>query len=377
MPFCYAPWTNVDISPQGVISPCCKFRWDRYDSPPCDIRQNSFDDYRSHTVLKAIKQDFEQGQWPLGCDRCRIEEANNIESKRQLDYTRWKEHYDVCDRTTWLTASLAFGNTCNLTCITCGPDSSSRWQQEYFLKHRVNILPHHFYKQNFVHDFLIHAPEIVHLDIPGGEPFLAGTLEQLDLLQHLVDSGRAPSISLHYTTNTTVIPDQRWWDLWSHFKEIDLQISIDAVGNKNSYIRYPSDWGTIYNNIQHYQNQQNQLENFRMSVSHTVSAYNIYYLPEFLTWCVDQGLPKPWLGRVHAPQEMRPSVWPYKAKRHIIDHLQSSTHQDCHIWAGLLANTDDSDYFSKFLETVQWHDAYRGLSFPQVFPELAPYLDET
>lgn len=374
MPFCHAPQTNIDISPQGVISPCCKFRWDRYQHTPCNVNNNSLDEYLQHPVLAEIKQDFDLDKWPSGCDRCRIEEENGIASKRQLDRERWNEHYQHYTGSGWLTASIAFGNTCNLTCITCGPVSSSRWQAEFKQRYEIDIPPQHFYKQDFVREFLAKAPNIIHLDIPGGEPFLSGVPEQLDLLRRLIEQGRADQISLHYTTNATVMPDSVWWNLWQHFKEIDLQISIDGVEDKNSYIRFPSTWNTVYSNIKQYQTQQLEHDNLFLSISHTVSAYNVFYLPEFLQWCYHQGLPRPWLGRVHTPTFFRPSVWSDTAKSHIIDHLEQSQEPDCQTWADLLRYSDDSQYFPAFVESVQWHDKYRGLDFKTTFPEMAKFI---
>ena len=139
MPFCYAPWSNVEIGPLGNILPCCKFRYDRYDNvSPCNINTTSLDEYKNSTLLNSVKEDFEAGRWPVGCDRCRIEEENGIASKRQLDYQRWQDHYDRYNKVGWLTASIAFGNTCNLTCITCSPWASSRWQKEYQQKYKID-----------------------------------------------------------------------------------------------------------------------------------------------------------------------------------------------------------------------------------------------
>jgi radical SAM protein with 4Fe4S-binding SPASM domain len=132
MPFCYSPWTNIDISPDGNLSPCCKYQFNEGEKR-FNIKHNTIEEYKNSDVLNNIKQAFDRQEWPHGCDRCRIEEQNNIKSKRQLDYERWQQYYDQCDLalTGFITASIAFGNTCNLTCITCGPHASSRWQREY------------------------------------------------------------------------------------------------------------------------------------------------------------------------------------------------------------------------------------------------------
>lgn len=375
MPFCYAPWSNIEIGPPGNILPCCKFRYDRYENvSPFNINTTSLDEYKNSALLNSVKQDFEAGKWPVGCERCRIEEENGIASKRQLDYQRWKNHYDSYDKVGWLTASIAFGNTCNLTCITCSPWASSRWQKEYQQKYKIDIVPNHFYKENFVDTFLSLAPDLMHLDISGGDPFISGVSTQFELLHKLIKQGRASKISLHYITNAMIFPNTKWWNLWSNFRAIELQLSIDGVGDRNSYIRHPSNWDTIDSHITLYQQKANSLDNLKLSVSHTVSAYNVYYLPEFFDWCQFRELPRPWAGRVHNPIAMRPSVWPKIAKEHIIRHLEQSQHKDCHVWAYLVKNTDDSEHFKKFVESIAWHDQYRGLDFCKTFPEMAQFI---
>jgi len=375
MPFCYAPWTNIDISPAGDVTPCCKFRTDHY-TQKFNIQNMSIDEYADSEFVAEIKQQFKQGEWPAGCERCKIEEDNGIESKRILDYTRWKEHYDCYDLASnkFITSSIAFGNTCNLKCITCGPYSSSRWQKEYFDLYQIDIPHHKFYKNNFVQDFVEHAPHMIHIDIPGGEPFLSGVKEQQELLNYYIDNNQAKEISLHYTTNGTVFPDDTWWSLWKHFKEIDLQLSIDGVGNRYEYIRYPANWAELTDNVDRYIAKEEQLDNVRLSVSHTVSAYNIYYLDEFVSWCYTVGLPKPWLGRVHNPIHMRPTVWPQEVCNSIAEHLNTSSHDDVRVWAELVTNENDSKHFDTFQNKMQQHDQYRGLDFNKTFPELMKYL---
>ena len=155
MPFCYSPWTNIDISPTGNISPCCKFNSASY-SEQFNIQTHTIEQYSQSQLVQKIKKDFVSNTWPTGCERCQIEESNSIESKRILDYNRWKDHYKEFNLThdRFITASVAFGNTCNLKCITCGPISSSLWQQEYKKIFNIEIPHFKFYKQNFVNNFV-------------------------------------------------------------------------------------------------------------------------------------------------------------------------------------------------------------------------------
>jgi hypothetical protein len=125
-------------------------------------------------------------------------------------------------------------------------------------------------------------------------------------------------------------------------------------------------------NTERYIQKEKQLSNVRLSVSHTVSAYNIFYLDEFFTWCENIGLPRPWLGRVHTPTHMRPEIWP--DKQYIVKHLLSSRHEDVRTWAGMIDNSDGSDRFEEFCTKLHQHDQYRGLDFAKTFPEMAHAL---
>ena len=376
MPFCYSPWTNIDIDPTGKITPCCKFQTQSY-SQVFNLRQHTVDEYIASDFLQEVKTELENNQWPLGCDRCRIEETNSIKSKRQLDQERWSAEYKQYQQTDgFITASIAFGNTCNLSCITCSSYASSRWHKEYKDIYGIDIPHFKFYRNNFVENFIKLAPNLCHVDIPGGEPFLSGVDEQKQLLQYYVESGQAKNITLHYTTNATIFPDQEWWNLWRHFKEIDMQLSLDGVQDRYEYIRYPGNYKVVLSNVHQYCGQEQQLDNFSISVSHTVSAYNIYYLDEFFTWCNEIGLPEPWVGRVHRPEHMRPTVWPKLARSAIVDRLSSSKHIAVRTWANLVANNDDSEHFKTFVKRTHQHDEYRKLNFATTFPEMAPYLND-
>ena len=108
----------------------------------------------------------------------------------------------------------------------------------------------------------------------------------------------------------------------------NLRFSM-PIGKVDQERRTVSGFATL-DNVDKFLNTKQ--DNLQLSVSHTVSAYNIFYLDEFFTWCYSIGLPKPWLGRVHTPVHMRPTVW--KDKKFIIEHLAKSKHPDIknYIW---------------------------------------------
>tara|TARA_R110000782_G_scaffold112466_1_gene202372 strand:+ start:50 stop:1183 length:1134 start_codon:yes stop_codon:yes gene_type:complete len=370
---CLVPWTSIDIRPNGTIAPCCKYR--ETPEEKLNITQVSIDDYTNSTFLKKIKDTMLQNKWPEGCFRCKQEEASGIKSKRILDYERWPVEFDTyTEDKGYIIAAIAFGNTCNLKCITCHSGASSLWRKEYFDIYGVDNAPVDKLSSDAseIYDAM---PNIIHLDIPGGEPFLSEIKKQKRLLQRYIDSGQSKDITLHYTTNGQIFPGQEWWNLWQNFKEIDMQLSIDGVGKRYEYIRFPAKEGIIEKNTQLYIEKEKTNNNLRLSVSHTVSSYSIYYLTEFFDWCEQVGLPRPWCGVVNTPKHMRPQVFPQAIKNKIIKHLNSSRHQDVHTWATYLTNNDSSGHYEKFLQITDAHDRYRKLSFANTFPEVKELLD--
>jgi radical SAM protein with 4Fe4S-binding SPASM domain len=375
MTFCYAPWSNLEILPQGEILPCCKFQSNHYGET-FNIKQHTIDQYRQSKMLATIKQEFEQGVWPPGCERCRIEEENNIESKRQLDYTRWQKHYQNYDleSDTLLTVSMALGNTCNLKCIICNPSASSKWAKEYQDIYNIQVQNIETVRKDLITSITTIAPNLIHIDMHGGEPLLSSIEQHQALLDHYIKTDQAKNITIHYTTNATIFPDRAWLERWGHFAEIDLQLSIDGVGARYEYLRYPADWTEVNANIDQYLELQQRMSNVRLSIAHTVSAFNIFYLEEFVTWCQQTGLPRPWMGKLHKPMHLRPSVWPDLAKLAIVNKLQSSIINDVRVWANLIQITDDSKLFIQFQQFVREHDQYRNLNFKATFPEIAQYI---
>ena len=369
---CLAPWSNIDIAPRGAIAPCCKFQSDEL----LNITSSTIEEYTNSELLNNVKQQMLDNEWPEGCVRCKTEEASGIKSKRELDYERWQDAYEsyTLDQG-FITASIAFGNTCNLKCITCSSSSSSRWRKEYHDLYGIDRAPVETIDNLTSDDIYSALPNAIHFDIPGGEPFLSETQKQLDLLQRYVDTNQSKNITLHYTTNAQVWPEQKWWDLWQNFKEIDMQLSIDGVDDRYEYIRYPAKQSVLNTNIQKYLTAQSETNNLRLSVSHTVSAYNIYYLDEFFTWCADHGLPKPYCGRVHNPEHMRPCVYKDTIKERISKHLQSSMHPDVLQWSNYLKNNDSSKYYNKFLTMRDKHDVYRNTNFAKTFPEVEELIN--
>lgn len=364
--FCYHPWVGLEINPQREFKPCCKYN---------QVIAKNLDDYANSAHLSKLREDFLNGVKPQGCSRCWNDESAGIESKRQLDF-RWIFNRQVQDLNKFKVLSLAFGNTCNLSCRTCGSFSSSRWAyHEKKLKNTSldikQIYKHHkFYKDaNFIGDIKKISDNLVDITFPGGESFITGIREQLDYLDYLIANG-AENIALTYITNITTFPSDAFWSRWKKFRQVTIQMSIDGTGERFEYIRWPANWAECYANSKKYQQAQQQNSNIKLAISHTVSVFNIFYLPEFFMWCVKEKLPEPYLGMVEFPPYYNVQVLPGMVKDKIKSKLAISKFNN--VVNFLTAkNTDGFSETQKWIRTL---DVQRAQNFNQVFPELKDYL---
>lgn len=361
---CWSPWANLNINPDGSMAPCCRFRHDLYEDQ-FDFHTDSIQDYLNSPFLDEIKDQMINDKWPKGCLHCQNDEENNIVSKRQLDLELHPVLRTYEPDQGFVLAAITFGNICNLKCITCTPKASSRWRQEYNTIYGKDMKVARFYEQGLVDQIV--SQNVTHIDIAGGEPFLREIPQHEELIQKLVQTGQAPNISLHYTTNVQAMPSEQIWNLWNEFKEIEIQMSIDGLRDRFEYIRYPAKWPTMTNNAAIYWYENQQRKNMKLSISHTVSAFNVMYLDEFWQWCKQAHLPEPYLGNVTSPAHWRANVWIGEHRKRIQETLQNSTVSEIRRFAKMFDGPGDEQLYNTFLKTLKAHDQYRGLNFEEVF----------
>ena len=243
---CRHPWNGLDVSPQGEFKPCCKYN---------NVIATSLIDYQNSVELAQLKEEFSNGVKPAACKRCWDDETAGLPSKRQTDQRTIFDKIPETDSVRLL--SLPFGNSCNLACRICDSYASSGWiaESKKLQEHvpNIKIYKHQrFYQdQEFIDQIKTLCKDVIHIDFPGGEPFLAGVAEHLDFLDFLLTLNPT-KISLHYNTNITIFPREEFWERWAKVKNIDIQLSIDGTDTQFEYNRWPAKWNEVNTNIQQY-----------------------------------------------------------------------------------------------------------------------------
>jgi glutamate-1-semialdehyde 2,1-aminomutase len=199
--------------------------------------------------------------------------------------------------------------------------------------------------------------------LTGGEPTIIK--EQFKLLDYCVKHGYAKKIKLKYNTNLTNIP-QDLVQAWKDFKQVQLNCSIDAIGDLDRYIRYPSNWSKIQENFELIQ----KLDNKYIEIHNTVQMYNILRLDEFIEWAKPYGH-KIYFNILNHPEVLNIRVLPAHLKLLAKDKLEQ--HLDVEKVQGIIdymMSEDWSDKYPDFIKYTNALDKSRGEDLKSIVPEL-------
>jgi len=305
---CVMPWVHTATISDGSIKLCCV----AHNDSNLNLNEQTITEAWNSDYYKERRQEFLNGEKPKACDHCWREEAAGVRSHREISNDIFVKHLGqthldlLCSKTTVDTAPLTIdfrlGNTCNLQCVMCQPSDSSKWVKparqlaeileseikwEWKHKSNIDISKFDWYKQEqFWADFDTISQDIKHITFGGGEPLLVK--EHKALIKRLVANGHAKEMKLLYHTNCTIY-DQEIVDLWNNFNEVKLMLSIDGVGEVNDYIRRPSKWSEVKENLNRYDQTG---DNIIVAVNTTVQINNVAHLPEFAQWMLDQNFNK-------------------------------------------------------------------------------------
>ena len=168
--------------------------------------------------------------------------------------------------------------------------------------------------------------QIRRIYIAGGEPLLMK--EYYNLLEKCVKSGAAERLMIEFNSNITSLPEKAL-RLWKYFRRVTVGISIDGKGAVNDFIRYPSRWGRIEENLQKLDESGASVQPF---IAMSCSALNIHHLPDFLDFLLKKnyrkiGFPSSSLVTphpVHRPHFLNPCILEESYKEKVADRFQEA-----------------------------------------------------
>jgi organic radical activating enzyme len=443
--FCVLPWIHLATRPNGDMRICCVANASGADSgdytvglvkmedgQPANFSHNLPTEAFNNDYMKSVRRTMLAGEVPASCSKCFKEEQEGIASKRIWETGTWhlQEQIDIKELIAETEEDgsvpynlkyldLRLGHTCNLKCIMCSPHDSSMWVPEHkkvfpifqssLIKKQMDWKANEF--NNYWHEnpefwqqIYEQIPNIKQLYFAGGEPLLIK--EHKIFLQEIIRRGYADKISLRYNTNGILV-NEEIIAIWEQFKKVKVGISLDAIGDRVNYIRYPTDWKVVEENLWRLENTSDKI---RTNIALAVQILNIKHVPDFIKWKVTSNFKKlnfeknaagqlagggvvgvhllwipTWLSLRVLPKEDKLEV--RKLFAELQDWLWNNYTQDAEFWEtnpygwkrweGILDWMDAEDHTNllpDFREYITTMDNQRGTNFKETFPELAHLL---
>jgi organic radical activating enzyme len=315
--FCPIPWIFQAARTNGDLRVCCQANVTRNkgvirkeDGTAYNAGKDDLQEARNGELMRNIRINMLNGVWSEECGRCKKEEETGLTSRRSYENIQWKFDIDDAieqtsadgtidtDNTPVMYYDLRFGNFCNLKCRMCGPSDSNAWYKDWIELTGSNVfkdtsgdvtindingklLTNHFdwpNNEKFWEQLEKNAHNIKHVYFAGGEPMLIE--RHYDFLERCIERDVAKDITIEYNTNLSTLPP-RVSKLWEHFKTVKVGASIDGMDSMLEYQRHPAKWDKTYKNLK---TLDNMPDNIHSWLAFTVTAYNIFHMPDFMKW---------------------------------------------------------------------------------------------
>ena len=438
--FCVLPWIHFATRPNGDMRLCCNSNSSgagfdheiglvkNETGRPANFGTETPMSAWNNEYMRSVRTTMMEGNIPSSCNKCFDEEHKGVVSKRMWETGTWvedgidipeliaqtQEDGTVPEQLVYL--DLRLGHTCNLKCIMCSPHDSSQWVGDH--KKVFPLFQHpelktqmswdkksfnNFWHENpdFWKEMYAQIPNLKQVYFAGGEPLMIR--EHKWFLEEIIRQGYANKILIRYNTNGLLVDDEII-DLWSKFKKVKVGFSIDAVGDRNWYIRYPSEWAIIEKNLHRLDNTP---DNIHVSIATAIQILNVKHLADFARWKVTQNFKKINFDNVtggiqagggifnmhllYIPTFLSIRCLPEADKQEVrrsfaelANWLHENYRQDEDFWKhnpygwkrwqavlDFMDAEDHTDLLPAFKEYINVMDSQRKLNFKETFPELA------
>jgi len=333
---CPLLFNHFSTETRGEIKFCCEATFTT-DTAAVDGKNKKIIEIFNGDYYNKSRQKMISGEKIPECDACWIKEKNGLISKRldewevfqqqtdnplPVDFKEWEESGKPLVPTYY---NLQVSKTCNYACIMCSVDWSSLITsigQRMGEEKKSMLVNNRWWEINpsqiqldksdtFWEGLRDISDKLENLYVTGGEPFIIKPL--WEYINFLVDQGYAGNISFWCNTNVSQFSEHQL-TLLKSFKRVELNLSIDAYGTLNEFLRTGSNWDTIEKNvdlaIKHVD------DNFILTLVPVISGLNVRHVSELIywwrgkTWHTDRCMIKP--ITLSLPRTMTINVLPEK-----------------------------------------------------------------
>lgn len=406
--FCAAPFTHIHLGPGDKATTCCKSRVSMGEPS-----KERIEDFYNSDFAKDIRKHMLEGKQHWQCKGCYNYEnetggiAHNRSSSNKMALRHLEEIMEntlpdgTLKKPVPKFLDLLWSNRCNFACLGCTPELSTsidkNFKEEFAVLNGTKIERYHPEIQGEWNSgnkekirFIIENSDSVKwIHLQGGEPFLVE--EIFDLMDAMIEHGLHEKIRLLAHTNGSVSKSYKGKDLVTDYLQYwkdkaKINLSIDGIGQRGSYIRYgyvEEVWRKTFDKM--------AAADVKLGVSCRINIFNLLtidelgsYLKNIMPYAENgrqESNIKAWhnptlsinLIKIHEPSRLsaidnlkkmqknreHPCDWEYTIQS-FVDWLEAD-------------NMPTQREIESFLRGVSMLDAKRKYTFDDTFPELADW----
>ena len=350
------------LEPNKMSAGHCCLRTDLF---PVDQNQNFWNDQQ----FARLRETNNQNVWDEGCSNCQRLEASDNESFR-TGMNQGLQIFGLKNVSGPARIDLKFDISCNLACRICSPQVSTYWQR-HLKEHGLWNLPVSVPNQkNQVIESLskLDLSNLRQLVFCGGETLLGQQYwEVAEWLAENVPNAKQ-QLTLCFQTNGTQSIHEKNFKIIEKFHLVKLHVSLDGVGKKFEYMRWPAQWNQVTENILDL--RETLPSNVMFVVEETISIFNLYYLEELNSW-VKNNFTQNREGDIinHTRHMVIGNFTLNELTQEYVDAVQP-------LWQKNLVPAnwkENPDKIKKIVQQIKQFDGFRNQSFEQTFPEVKEF----
>lgn len=285
--YCPAPW-HAGYFTHNHQSVCCVHPGVDIDSP--------FEYIKGQEIFK-IKQGIASGNLTPTCQECKDDDDagyfNVSQSHRELArYFDVELINDPSVDTVPQMIEIRFSNLCNFKCRMCGPEWSSmiasenakhptmtRWYGKNTPLEKLDATP------RFIDDAKKMLKNLKRIYITGGEPTIQK--EVIEFIDYMIDNRFNESIVIQLATNASAI-NPAILNRLRQFKNVNLTLSIDGIGDIAEYQRHGTIWKNVDSNIKSIgEFKLSYPDRINLNIHTALSAYTVLGIDQLTSYCLD------------------------------------------------------------------------------------------
>ena len=276
-----------------------------------NMKKDQINDSWNSDYMKKMRIALMKGERVPQCKKCYIQEDsghNSMRSTEDMVELLKQTNSDGSINIPPESLELHFGNVCNLTCKMCSHDFSHMIGKELlkmgdadpeFLQWvkkesgtvnnwtgELDIVYDWFKNEKVKNSIFTHVSNNVdNLNIIGGEPTIIK--EFYELLEYCYKNNTLKNkiVLIHSNMTNTNKNISSWL---GSMRQWTITASIDAVGIRNHYIRYPSNWNSIKKSINFYKDISKKYENGGVTFNPAIQVLNIDQLVDLCLFFEEQ-----------------------------------------------------------------------------------------